>query len=332
MAANHQNGGSVYIAVLGASMVVVVLGLSAILLGRVQMQIAEQSHNTTEARLYAQSATEIGLYSMNRVPSWRTIYSNDTWNERNIGRGAMKWKLVDEVDGDLANNKDDPVRLIAWGMVGRATHKSSVFLATSVPYGLTESGPILLESYISELRTNHENVKANKWFAQFFKPNLPLGALGWRVTSVMLYAARGDTSTSTKVQLFKPDTHGMPSVNLYDEVVVSGDMLSTDRRWRVFSFSNHADLSPNEGLCLALTTTDAGNGIDFEYADLLMPDPDGAFIRGYPGWITYETSKSFRYKVYGICMMDTGRIGPVAIVGGSWRQEVSVGNSMQPRK
>ena len=325
MTANHRNRGSVYIAVLGASMIVMVLGLSAILLGRVQMHTAEQSVNTKSARLYAQSATEIGLYSMNHAPSWRTIYSNDTWNEMGIGRGTMKWKLVDEVDGDLANNKDDPVRLIAWGMVGPATHKSSVRLATSVPYGLVESGPILLGSYTSKLLTEHENVKADKWFAQYFKPNLPPGALGWRVTSVLLYAARGDISTSTRVQLFKPNTSDMPSVNLYDEVVVSGDMLSADRRWRAFSFFGHADLNPAEGLCLALTTNDKGNGIDFEYAGLLLSDPNAAFIRGCPGWITYEASKSFRYKVYGIYMTDTGRIGPVAIIGDSWRQEVSVG-------
>jgi type II secretory pathway component PulK len=104
--------GSMYVAVLLTAMIVAVIGISALTITRVELRSAEGAKDTIEARFYAQSALEIGSHLINGDRNWRTAYSSGVWvAEQSIGTGTYAWKLVDEQDGDLANDPSQPVRL-----------------------------------------------------------------------------------------------------------------------------------------------------------------------------------------------------------------------------
>ncbi len=125
----YRRRASVYIALLGVSMVVTVIGLSALTAARIQRYAAEATNDIAEARFYAQSATDLALFRISGDPQWRYRYSNDVWTtDQAIGRGTFSFKLVDELDGSLTNDPGQPVRLYAMGCVGDAVRIHSVLL------------------------------------------------------------------------------------------------------------------------------------------------------------------------------------------------------------
>lgn len=117
-------------AVLGSSMIVTVIGLTAVMVARVHHRTSESSGILTEARFCAQSAVEVVVGSTTIVSDWRTglgIESGDTYGPMSFGPGQISYKLVDEVDGDLANDPDHGVRITGTGVVGGATFRYSAY-------------------------------------------------------------------------------------------------------------------------------------------------------------------------------------------------------------
>jgi hypothetical protein len=126
--------GSMYVAVLLTAMIVAVIGISALTITRVELRSAEGAKDTIEARFYAQSALEIGSHLINGDRNWRTAYSSGVWvAEQSIGTGTYAWKLVDEQDGDLANDPSQPVRLYGAATVHEAVRIYSVLLEPPMP-------------------------------------------------------------------------------------------------------------------------------------------------------------------------------------------------------
>ncbi len=116
-------------AVLGMAMVVTVIGLSALTAARVEHRAAREGEAAVKADFHAQSAIEVVLFRLSTDPNWRTSYSNDTWtSEETDGDHVFCFKLVDEEDGDLANDYTQPVRLHAKAGVGEAVRIYSVQL------------------------------------------------------------------------------------------------------------------------------------------------------------------------------------------------------------
>jgi Tfp pilus assembly protein PilX len=70
--------GSVYLIVLATSMMVTVIGLSALFAVRVQRRNAEITQDRAEALLCAQSAVELGLLKIQN-PNWRDSEPNGIW-------------------------------------------------------------------------------------------------------------------------------------------------------------------------------------------------------------------------------------------------------------
>jgi hypothetical protein len=122
-----------YVAVLMTATIVAVIGISALTITRVELRSGEGTKDMIEARFYAQSAVEMGAFSINDDPTWRTTYSNDTWvAEQPIGNGTYTWKLVDEQDADLGNDPSQPVRLYGKGTAGDAVRIYSMLVDTEV--------------------------------------------------------------------------------------------------------------------------------------------------------------------------------------------------------
>jgi len=130
----RRQRGSMYVAVLMTAIVVTVIGISGLAVTRIQLRSTDGASQVTAACFYAQSAVEMGLHLVNADPDWRTTYTNDTWTTpQPIGLGAYTWKLVDEQDGDLANDATQLVRLYGMGIVGDAVRIYSVLIYEEDP-------------------------------------------------------------------------------------------------------------------------------------------------------------------------------------------------------
>jgi hypothetical protein len=121
--------GSIYVAVLGVATFVAVVGLSALLAVRVQQIAASLNEAAVQADYYSQSTIDLAMYWIAADANWRTTYTNDTWTgEWADGPLRFNFKLVDELDGDLANDPTQPVRLYGRATSGSALRMYSVEL------------------------------------------------------------------------------------------------------------------------------------------------------------------------------------------------------------
>lgn len=133
----HRRCGSMYVMVLGSTMIVTVIGLSAMMLTRIERRFAEGTADFTQARLYARSAIEMGLHRIRNDANWRTSNPNGIWLiDQPIGIGTYTLEGVDPNDGDLTNHDTDPLVLTGVGMEGDARYKLGVTLVAETP-GLT---------------------------------------------------------------------------------------------------------------------------------------------------------------------------------------------------
>jgi hypothetical protein len=131
----------VYLAVLGVSLLVMVIGLSALLGVRVENRGADLTVTAVKADVYAQSQVDVALNKLCNDPNWRTTYTNDTWTaNQTVGDVVFSFKLVDEIDGNLADDANQPARLYAQATVGDAVRIYSVGVQPYVPPNLLSNG------------------------------------------------------------------------------------------------------------------------------------------------------------------------------------------------
>ena len=75
--------------------------------------------------MLAFSAAEHALNRINAADDWRMTFGGATV-EKSFGRGTFRWRVVDEDDGDLADDDLDPATIIATGIVNDASHTLSL--------------------------------------------------------------------------------------------------------------------------------------------------------------------------------------------------------------
>lgn len=125
--------GSVYILVLGMSMIVSVVGFSVLTLARLDSRALAMETQAQEAQVLAQDGVEYAINHFTLVKWWLDYTSGVESSPVALGGGSFTFKLVDELDGNLANNTFEPVRLYVYGRVGRATRCLSVLLQGTTP-------------------------------------------------------------------------------------------------------------------------------------------------------------------------------------------------------
>ena len=129
--------GSVYVLVLGASLLVSVVGLGAVLLSRTSIRATTTSRDWSEAGIAAQSGIEYAVAVMNTFSTWRTdATSGGPIGPIGIGRARVMVTLVDETDGNLSNDSTQPVRIYSVATVGAATRCYSAQAALISTAGL----------------------------------------------------------------------------------------------------------------------------------------------------------------------------------------------------
>ena len=125
----YRRRGSSYVLFLGTAMMVTVIGLSSLMVVRIQRRSDDGTNDVATARFYAQSAIEMGFAHINEDPNWRTTYANGVWEaDQPIGTGTYTLEVTDPNDGDLSNNEADSVVLTGIGMQGDACYKLQVTL------------------------------------------------------------------------------------------------------------------------------------------------------------------------------------------------------------
>lgn len=127
----HRRRGSLYVVVLGVSSSVMMIGLSALMAVRVERRAAADAADFAVARLYAQSAIELGFFWMRDDPNWRTNRPvAGSWiTGQVIGRGAFSLSVVDPDDDDIAGGPNNFIVMMGTGMVGDATFQLEVTLS-----------------------------------------------------------------------------------------------------------------------------------------------------------------------------------------------------------
>ncbi len=137
--------GGVYLLVLGVSMVVVLIGVTAANLARIRESTRTLSEQSVKADLAARSAVEIVLKRLAADPGWRSSHTSGTWSSpaESIGDATFTYRLEDD-DGLLADAPDDDADLTVRATVGRATRLLTVTLETpradSMPNLLSNPG------------------------------------------------------------------------------------------------------------------------------------------------------------------------------------------------
>lgn len=110
--------GSVYLFVLCASLLVVVIGVSAIALSRVSVRDGQASNDLTTARYYARSAIELGLQKIQADANWRTTLGVSVWiPTTTFDRGTIRLQAT-AIDTSVPSN--DTVTLLGTGTCGQA--------------------------------------------------------------------------------------------------------------------------------------------------------------------------------------------------------------------
>jgi hypothetical protein len=132
--------GTTYILVMGVAAIVSLIGMTGLMVARLQYRQAIQSRDWAEAGDLALSAIELGIARINATPTWRTTFANNAESAPvAMGHGALSYKFVDAAlgltggDGSLSNNTYDPVRLHGIGRVGNAVRVYSVQLVGDAP-------------------------------------------------------------------------------------------------------------------------------------------------------------------------------------------------------
>ena len=120
--------GAAYVFFLGAAMLVIVIGMSAIAVMRIRLRADRSLDDAVKARIYAQSAIEYGLSRITLSSKWRLTFGSGTWlTDKAVGDGLMSLTSVTVADGDakLTNN---PIVFTGTGKCGDAVHKIEVKL------------------------------------------------------------------------------------------------------------------------------------------------------------------------------------------------------------
>jgi len=125
-------------------------------------------------------------------------------------------------------------------------------ISTQIPQG-TEGVETTLATYSATKNLYDYPISGTEEYAEYFFPSLPVGALSWRVTRLIIKAKLdGATDGQASVQLQLPTIGKWPSGAVLEEKTLLESTLLTNYGDREFTFSAAGGLSPSRGLCLVV--------------------------------------------------------------------------------
>jgi len=122
--------GSAYLLIVAVSMLVSIMGLSAIALSRLSARLSDTAADFSEAGVLALAAVDHALQIMHDNPTWQDVYlSEEPAVQYPYGGGTLRWFYVGEVeDGNDPDECYSTVRVWGIGEVGHVARSYSVLL------------------------------------------------------------------------------------------------------------------------------------------------------------------------------------------------------------
>ncbi len=121
--------GSVYLLTISVSLLVTVIGITSLELQYTLSDTAVVERDIVRANLGARSALEIVLVFVEDDANWRDTYTHDTWTApATYGDCEVRYKFMDDADGNLGDDDTEDVRIIAEAICGKARRVWSVEL------------------------------------------------------------------------------------------------------------------------------------------------------------------------------------------------------------
>jgi hypothetical protein len=171
--ADARRRGSAYLLILAVSVILLVIGLSAVTVARVSNRALATDNDWAEAQRLAFSGAEHALAQIRANADWRTKFAG-VETQVPFGRGSFRWRLCDEQDGQLGDDERDPIAIIARGTVNDSAYavalrcavvgtalpalRTAVHAGTTITVGplgrLTATGAPI--STNGQLRTEHQ--------------------------------------------------------------------------------------------------------------------------------------------------------------------------------
>src|SRR4051812_16069032 len=130
----RRGRGVAYVFIIGLGILLAAACYGMLTVTRLAGRSYQQARDMRDAEVLAESAVQRAAALLAKNPTtWRTTYANNVETAQvAVGRGTVSFKLVDEGDGNLANNAFDNVRVYGYGRVGTATKVYSVVLTPGV--------------------------------------------------------------------------------------------------------------------------------------------------------------------------------------------------------
>lgn len=126
---SNRRGAALFALVISVSLLVSVLGMTSLVLMRIERQNVSREHDVILAKRHAHSAVELGLSRISQYSDWRTRYANGVWETVSINNANdVSIVGIDPVDGRLDDDTSESVKIIGTGTVGKARQKESVVL------------------------------------------------------------------------------------------------------------------------------------------------------------------------------------------------------------
>ncbi len=122
---SHLKGrrrGSIYLAVLGVSIIVTALGVGGLLAARIRGATYGATADSLQARQNAETGVNLLANYMAGNAAWRSRAPGVWMNAVPLTRGTCTVQVSDPIDGSLSNNPFDPVLIRVTGARGRARY------------------------------------------------------------------------------------------------------------------------------------------------------------------------------------------------------------------
>ena len=248
--AGRRRGG-IYIAVMVAVLMVTLIGLSGLIASRIDRRAATANEDALRARFHARSYAEIVLQRLQSDSSWRSNYVNNTWSAlENYDGCRARFKLVDETDGDLADDSTEQFRVQTEAKFGSATRAMSMTVqppaagsggsppeklqngtmetftvSTSPPTGWYHwpSGPGEASTTSSYAGARNARIYSRTSITSSLSQDLPVTALRKGATyDIKGYAKFGTLAGTLRVGLVVTDSTGTTTKFVYPVLTVTG--------------------------------------------------------------------------------------------------------------
>jgi hypothetical protein len=293
----HARRGVAYVLVLSIALIVTTIGVSTLLLSRTQQRAMRMAEQAAEADLAAQSLADITVFRLANNLSWRTTYTNNVWTPNEIvGSATFRLRLVDELDGDLADDANDPVRLYAKATVGEAVRLYSVQLAPAAPANLLsnpgmEDGTANWIAWYCDLEGRSDQVHSGTRCLHVYNRN------GYWSCPYQALASAPENGVAYQFRAWVRMDSGTSGVILEIETSASGSGTRYFDSATVSVGTTWTQLTAN-----------------------LTPSWSGTL--NYTNAIIYTSSGNTSFRVDDVSLVKASTIGQMAPVPGTWRREV----------